>query len=113
MRVIELAAGSVRTQSMLREGRPVEWRGFELVVEIASPTRAVLEHRREEVEGMLRRAAGKKVALVVRPPPGEGEQSDAPPPASAEQLAREHPLVKHAMEAFGGRVETAYFKKKP
>lgn len=96
---------------MLREGRPVSWEDTELIVEVGGPTRAVMEHRREEVEGLLRRVAGRKVSLVIRAPAGEGGESDAAPPASAEELAREHPLVKHAIDLFGGRVERAYFKK--
>jgi hypothetical protein len=96
---------------MLREGRAIAWDERDLVVEVDGPTRAVLEHRREEVEALLRRAAGRKVTLVVRAPAGEAQQAEAPAPASAEDVAREHPLVKHAIDLFGGRVGTAYFKK--
>lgn len=109
--MLGLVAGSPRMQSMLGEARPLAWSGGELTVEIGGPTRAVVEHRRDEVEALLRRLAGRKVALVIRQPAAEGEESDAPPPASAEDLAREHPLVKHAIELFGGRVERAYLKK--
>lgn len=101
----------MRTQTLLGAGRPTSWSGGVLTVEVAGPMRSVVEHRREEIESLLRRAAGRKVSLEVC----ASEVSEEGPRAIVAdpvQMAREHPLVRQAMELFGGRVDTAYFKKK-
>lgn len=111
-RALDASAKSVRTQSMLSAATPVTWEGNELTVEIGGPMRAVLDHRREEIEKLLRRIASKKITLTIRVPEGiEQQPTDLPPDAQA--LAEEHPLVREAMELFDGRVERAMLRKKP
>ncbi|MBK7403485.1 MAG: hypothetical protein IPJ41_02335 [Phycisphaerales bacterium] len=79
--MIELAADSVRTQTLLGAGHPLEWREGRLAVEVAGPMRSVVEHRREELEVLLRRAAGRKVTLEVVAPE-EAENTPAPTPST-------------------------------
>lgn len=96
---------------MLSAATPVTWEGNELTVEIGGPMRAVLDHRREEIEKLLRRIASKKVSLTIRVPEGIEEQPDERPP-DPQTLAEEHPLVREAMDLFGGHVERAAFRRK-
>ncbi len=112
-RALDAAAGSVRTQSMLRAATPVKWEGQTLTVELGGPMRAVLQHRAEEIEKLLRGIAGRKITLEIREPDGAGDAEKAERPPDATVLAMEHPLVKQAMELFGGKVDRAYYKKKP
>lgn len=112
-RALDAAAGSVRTQSMLRAATPVSWEGQTLTVELGGPMRAVLQHRAEEIEKLLRGIAGRKITLDIREPEGAGDAERAERPPDATILAMEHPLVKQAMELFGGKVDRAYYKKKP
>ncbi|MDQ7013901.1 MAG: hypothetical protein Q9O74_08410 [Planctomycetota bacterium] len=110
-RALDASAKSVRTQSMLSAATPITWEGNELTVEIGGPMRAVLDHRREEIEKLLRSIASKKVTLTIRVPEGIQEQpADLPP--DPQTIAEEHPLVREAMELFDGRVERAAFRKK-
>lgn len=109
---MQATAGSVRTRSMLSAATPVSWEGQTLTVELGGPMRAVLQHRAEEIEKLLRGLAGKKVTLVIRGPEGAGQAEQIERPPDAEVVARDHPLVKRAMELFGGQVERAYYKKK-
>ena len=97
---------------MLSAATPIAWEGNELTVEIGGPMRAVLDHRREEIEKLLRSIASKKVTLTIRVPEGiEKQPTDTTP--DAQTLAEEHPLVREAMELFGGHVERAMIRKKP
>lgn len=110
--MLDASADSVRTQSMLSAATPVAWEGGELTVEIGGPMRAVLDHRKEEIEKLLRSIASRKITLTLRVPEGiEQQTTDLPPDAQA--LAEEHPLVREAMELFNGRVERAILRKKP
>lgn len=97
---------------MLRAAKPLRWEGQTLTVELGGPMRAVLHHRAEEIEKLLRGLAGKKVTLDIREPEGEGEAGTVERPPDASVVAMEHPLVKQAIELFGGKVERAYYKKK-
>ncbi len=112
-RALDATANSARTQSMLQAARPIRWEGQTLTVELAAPMRAVLEHRAEEIEKLLRGIAGRKVVLEVREPEASGDADRAEPPPDAATLAKQHPLVQQAMELFGGKVERAYYKQKP
>ncbi len=98
---------------MLRAATPIAWKDQTLTVELASPMRAVLGHRAEEIEKLLRSIAGCKVLLDIREPESTGDTAQAEPPLDPKTLAAEHPLVKHAMNLFNGRVERASLKKKP
>lgn len=96
---------------MLSAATPVAWEGSELTVEIGGPMRAVLDHRREEIEKLLRRIASRKVTLTIRVPEGiEQQPTDLAP--DPQTLAEEHPLVQEAMKLFDGRVEQAFLRKK-
>lgn len=97
---------------MLRAARPLRWEGQTLTVELGGPMRAVLQHRAEEIEKLLRGLAGRKVTLEIREPEGAEETDMIERPPDASVVAMEHPLVKQAMELFGGKVERAYYKKK-
>ena len=98
---------------MLRAARPIKWEGPTLTVELAGPVRAVLQHRAEEIEKLLRTIAGRKVTLDIREPEDTGKTDSKAPLPDPKMLAMEHPLVRQAMELFGGKVERAYYKKKP
>ncbi|MCC7387262.1 MAG: hypothetical protein IT431_00695 [Phycisphaerales bacterium] len=97
---------------MLRAATPVSWEGQTLTVELGGPMRAVLQHRAEEIEKLLRGIAGRKITLEIREPEGADDAEKAERPPDATLLAMEHPLVKQAIELFGGRVDRAYYKKK-
>ena len=111
-RALDATVGSRRTQSMLSAATPVSWEGQTLTVELGGPMRSVLQHRAEEVEKLLRGIAGKKVVLEIREPEEAGKTVTPELPPDPKVLAQDHPLVKQAMELFGGKVERAYYKKK-
>ncbi len=98
---------------MLRTATPISWEGTDLTVELASPVKAVLEHRRDEIEKLLRSIALRKVRLLIQEPESAGETTETDLPPDAKTLAEEDELVKHAMDLFNGRVKRAHLKKKP
>lgn len=96
---------------MLGAARPVSWSRGVLRVEIGGPMRAVLEHRAEEIEKLLRPLARRKVRLEIREPAGEPEQKTEQGP-DAQTVAEQHPLVREAMELFNARVERARWRNR-
>lgn len=92
---------------MLGAGEPERLEDGRLVLGVRGPIRGVFEQRREEIESLLRQAAGRRISLDLRDPdPPAAEHAEALPPSPLE-LARAHPLVRRMMEVFDARIENA------
>lgn len=61
---------------------------------------AYARQRSEQIAGIFRQALGRAVKVTL-----EGDDDETPAPTSdADREALEHPLVKQALDLFGGRV---------
>jgi hypothetical protein len=93
------ASDNRRLRVMLAELAPTTLDGNALMLSPAANAALAAERMRGDIEALARRLTGVDVSVVISKP-------DAPaggPIASVESVA-EHPLVKHAVELFGGRV---------
>jgi len=114
-RVLEVASSSMRLDGMLAPSRLVELTDDHATLDVTAIGRALAEQNLSKIEQVFTRAAGRtmRVTLTVQHRPQTTEQ---PEPArtlvtgarlldaDAERRAREHPLVKAAVEAFDATV---------
>lgn len=116
---MELAGDSRQMQALLQQGRAMSWQNDVLIIEVAGPSRSVVEQRSGEIEHLLRQATGTKVSLRVVAPAHEEHDSDnaklATQVSQAEsvdpvEVAQHEPLVQQAMKLFNGSVESAFLR---
>jgi len=103
--------------ALFQQGQAMSWQDDVLFVEVAGPSRSVVEQRSGEIESLLRQAAGKKVSLRVVGPASEEHDRDEDQQASEAEsvdpleVAQHEPLVQQAMKLFNGSVESAFLRK--
>jgi hypothetical protein len=112
--VLELASSNLRMDGMLAPSRLVSVEGDHATLDVTAIGRALAEQNKQKIEQVFSRAAGRtmRVTLTVQPPPAPVEEAaptvSASQPrlldAEVERKAKDHPLVKAAVEAFDANV---------
>ena len=114
-RVLDIASSSLRLDGMLAPSQLVALENDHATLDVTAVGRALAEQYLPKIEQIFTRAAGRtiRVSLISQKRPQPSEQ---PKPAQtsttsaglldadAERKAKDHPLVRAAVEAFDAKV---------